>query len=62
MLIRILRPDIIHSLELQNAGYLVLQAKARLGKSFPTWIATNWEVTYIFLVDWQHTETGLGLF
>jgi glycosyltransferase involved in cell wall biosynthesis len=42
MVVRILKPDILHSMEFQHAGYLVLEAKARLGKSFPTWIATNW--------------------
>ncbi|MEH3116210.1 MAG: glycosyltransferase [Methylorubrum populi] len=37
-----LKPDIIHSLEFQHAGYLVLQARALFGEPFPTWIATNW--------------------
>lgn len=36
------RPDIIHSMEIQAAGYLTLEAKKRLGHEFPPWIATNW--------------------
>lgn len=41
-LIHILQPDIIHSLEIQHAGYLVLEAKKSLGGKFPPWIVTNW--------------------
>lgn len=40
--IRNLKPDIVHSLEFQNAGYLCLHAKKIMGDDFPTWIATNW--------------------
>ena len=37
-----IEPDVVHSLEMQNAGYLTLEAR-RLGKKkFPTWIVTNW--------------------
>ncbi len=36
------RPDIIHSMEIQHAGYLTLNAKKKLGDNFPTWIVTNW--------------------
>jgi len=41
-LIQRLNPDLIHSIEFQHAGYRVLQAKELLGRSFPTWLATNW--------------------
>lgn len=41
-LIRRLRPDVVHSLEFQAAGYLTLEAKRRLGGRLPKWIATNW--------------------
>jgi glycosyltransferase involved in cell wall biosynthesis len=41
-LIRNIRPDIVHALEFQAAGYLCLEAKRRLGGDFPAWIATNW--------------------
>ncbi len=40
--IQSIKPDIIHSLELQHAGYLTLNAKKKFGNKFPTWIATNW--------------------
>ena len=40
--IRSIQPDLIHSLELQNAGYLCLDAKLDLASQMPTWIATNW--------------------
>ncbi len=40
--IRRLKPDIVHSLEIQHAGYLTLEAKVKLGKKFPKWIVTNW--------------------
>jgi glycosyltransferase involved in cell wall biosynthesis len=40
--IRDFQPDIIHSLEFQHAGYLALNAKDKMGSSFPIWIATNW--------------------
>jgi|GEM_PF-281538 len=36
------KPDIIHSMEFQAAGYLVLEAKKKFNGKFPTWIATNW--------------------
>ena len=41
-LIRRLRPDVVHSLELQAAGYLTLEAKRLLEGEFPPWMATNW--------------------
>jgi hypothetical protein len=37
-----LKPDIIHSMEVQAAGYLTLEAKKRYLGSFPAWIVTNW--------------------
>lgn len=42
LIIRIVKPDIIHSLEIQHAGYLTLAARARIRGKFPTWIVTNW--------------------
>lgn len=41
-LVRTLKPDIVHSLEMQHAGYLVLEVKSRSGGRFPPWIVTNW--------------------
>jgi glycosyltransferase involved in cell wall biosynthesis len=40
--IRRLKPDIVHSLEFQHAGYLATEAKKRLGSRMPPWVATNW--------------------
>ena len=41
-LIRRLHPDIIHSMEIQAAGYLTLSVRERCGGRFPPWIVTNW--------------------
>lgn len=41
-LIRELKPDLIHSMEFQHAGYLVLAARDRMNEGFPRWLATNW--------------------
>jgi hypothetical protein len=41
-LIRRLRPGVVHSLEIQAAGYLTLAAKEILAGWFPPWIVTNW--------------------
>lgn len=40
--IKKIKPDIIHSLEFQHAGYLTLQVRKIMAGKFPTWIATNW--------------------
>ena len=37
-----LRPDVVHSMEIQRAGYLTLEARKQLGGPFPPWIVTNW--------------------
>ncbi len=37
-----IQPDIIHSFELQHAGYMTLEVKKRMNEPFPTWIATVW--------------------
>jgi glycosyltransferase involved in cell wall biosynthesis len=41
-LIRRLKPDIVHSLEMQGAGYLTLDAYKSLKGGPPPWIVTNW--------------------
>src|SRR5258708_1720140 len=41
-LVRRLKPDLIHSMEFQHAGYLVLRARELYGAGFPPWLATNW--------------------
>lgn len=40
--IRTYRPDLIHSIEIQSAGYLTLPVKDAMGRGFPTWWVTNW--------------------
>lgn len=35
------KPDVVHSLEIQHAGYLTLEARKLLPR-FPTWIVTNY--------------------
>ena len=37
-----LRPDILHTLELQHAGYVGLEARLRRPDDFPIWIASGW--------------------
>lgn len=41
-MVRRLKPDVVHSLEIQNSGYSTLEAKAKFGEGFPPWIVTNW--------------------
>jgi glycosyltransferase involved in cell wall biosynthesis len=36
------KPDLIHSMHIQESGYLVLEAKKRLKGTFPAWLVTNW--------------------
>jgi glycosyltransferase involved in cell wall biosynthesis len=40
--IRRLRPDVVHTLEMQHAGYLMLDACRRLGERRPPWIYSSW--------------------
>lgn len=40
--IKKIKPDIIHTLEMQHAGYITLKAKEMIGESFPAWIYTPW--------------------
>lgn len=42
IIIRWLQPDTVHSLEIQHAGYMTLDAKNIQSKNFPVWIVTNW--------------------
>lgn len=41
-LIERLKPDIVHSMEIQAAGYLTHAARQQCRRLFPTWIVTNW--------------------
>lgn len=40
--IKRVKPDIIHSMHIQDAGYITLEAKKRLTGKFPRWIVNNW--------------------
>lgn len=56
-LIRWLKPDIVHSLEFQLAGYLTLRARDFYEGQFPPWIATNWgSDIYLYGPLSEHTE------
>jgi hypothetical protein len=35
-------PDVVHTLEIQHAGYLTLAARALVRGRFPPWIVSNW--------------------
>jgi glycosyltransferase involved in cell wall biosynthesis len=60
-LIRRLKPDIVHSLEIQHAGYLTLDARARADR-FPAWIVTNWgSDIYLFGRLPEHAERIRGV-
>jgi glycosyltransferase involved in cell wall biosynthesis len=55
--INALQPDIIHTLEIQHAGYLVLSAKKHVKGRFPVWIVTNWgSDIFLFGRHLQHKE------
>jgi glycosyltransferase involved in cell wall biosynthesis len=41
-LIKKLRPDVIHSQEIQHSGYLMMQACKYFKGKLPPWIVTNW--------------------
>jgi glycosyltransferase involved in cell wall biosynthesis len=41
-LIRRLEPDIVHSMEIQHAGYVTLAARERIPEGFPPWVVSNW--------------------
>jgi glycosyltransferase involved in cell wall biosynthesis len=41
-LIRSLKPDIVHSLEMQHGAYLTLASHAKLNGSFPAWMYSSW--------------------
>jgi len=50
-------PDFVHSLEIQAAGYLVLDAKSQFTGNFPPWLVTNWgSDIYLFGRLQEHNE------
>jgi glycosyltransferase involved in cell wall biosynthesis len=48
-----LKPDIIHSMETQHAGYLVSEAKKRVKGPFPVWIHSNWGIDLHYFGELQ---------
>lgn len=49
--IRKLKPDIVHSLEMQHAGYLTLESKKLLGNQYPQWIYSSWGSDLFFFAN-----------
>lgn len=41
-MIKRIKPNLIHSLELQTSGYLTLDANRFFSDNFPNWLVTNW--------------------
>lgn len=55
--VRKLRPDLVHSLEIQHAGYLTQAARRIVGQEFPPWIVSNWgSDTFIFAELDEHRD------
>jgi glycosyltransferase involved in cell wall biosynthesis len=55
-----LRPDVVHSLEIQHAGYLVHDALSGLAGARPRWMVSNWgSDIYLFgrLAEHRHRIT-----
>ena len=63
-LIEKLRPDIVHSLQMQGASYLTLEAKRILderGVKFPKWIYSSWgSDIYLFGAQPEHSGKDQG--
>lgn len=56
-IIRRIKPDLIHTLEFQRAGYLTLEAKAMFEGRFPPWMTSNWgSDIYLFGPLSKHRE------
>ena len=56
-IIRWLKPDIVHSMEIQHAGYMTLATRAKVGTAFPTWVVSNWgSDIYLFGRLTEHEE------
>lgn len=60
--IRALQPDIVHTMEVQLAGYLALGAKRQLGRAMPPWLLSNWgSDIYLYHRLPEHRPTVLEL-
>ena len=57
-----LKPDVVHSLEFQQAGYLTLAARKFYEGQFPSWVTTNWgSDIYLYGPLADHTERVKGV-
>ena len=54
-----IKPDLIHSMEIQNAGYLVSEAKKKYKGQFPVWLATNWGGDIMFFSQWPEHKSKI---
>lgn len=62
ILIIILRPDVVHAMEIQNAGYLILEVKKMLKNRMPKIILTNFgSDIYLFGKLAEHRDKIKGL-
>jgi Glycosyl transferases group 1/Glycosyl transferase 4-like len=60
--IRWLNPDMVHSLEFQQAGYLTLQTRALYKGRFPAWVVSNWgSDIYLYGPLAEHVEKIKGI-
>jgi glycosyltransferase involved in cell wall biosynthesis len=57
LIIRVLKPDLVQSLEMQLAGYLTMSVHGYFSNDFPKWIVTNWgSDIYLFGRFPEHAE------
>jgi len=60
--VRWINPDIVHSLEFQQAGYLTLDAHSLYDGRFPPWVVTNWgSDIYLYGPLTEHIEKIKGI-
>lgn len=61
-IVKLIKPDIIHSLEFQKAGYYTLDVKNKMPKNFPCWIVTNYgSDIYLFSRLSEHKEKIISI-
>lgn len=61
LIIHTLKPDLVHSLEIQHAGYLTLAVRNRFKNGFPKWIVTNWGSDIYLFGRFAEHETRIKL-
>jgi glycosyltransferase involved in cell wall biosynthesis len=54
------KPDIIHSLEMQHAGYLVNETRKNYQGNFPVWIHSNWGIDLHFFGKLSAHKEAIG--